>query len=171
MGHCAETRDMPVKVELEAMTPGHRANIQGDLAKPPFFLYGNVVEIPKDTCHQLKQFLYSVEPEFVNSQSFSTLTRKEGYIHNLPVEKRCVLVPKSPITIEESLPFTRQWWPSCDTRKHISVVTTEVAGIEQTVKDWGAWLKSQEECFYKQDKCRLYTNTGFQTLFGLAGTS
>jgi len=88
MGHCAGTSDMPVKVELEAMTPGHRANIQGDLAKPPFFLYENVVEIPKDTWHQLKQFLYNVEPEFVNSQSFSTLTRKKGYIHNLPVEKR-----------------------------------------------------------------------------------
>ena len=88
MGHCAGTSDMPVKVELEAMTPGHRANIQGDLAKPPFFLYENVVEIPKDTWHQLKQFLYNVEPEFVNSQSFSALTPKEGYILNLPVEKR-----------------------------------------------------------------------------------
>jgi len=36
MGHCAGTSDMPVKVELEATTPGHRANIQGDLAKPHF---------------------------------------------------------------------------------------------------------------------------------------
>jgi hypothetical protein len=49
---------MPIKVELEATTPGLRANIQGDLDKPLFFLYGNVVEIPKDTWHQLKQ-LYS----------------------------------------------------------------------------------------------------------------
>jgi len=48
MGHCAGTSHMP-KVELEVSTSGHRANIQGDVAKPPFFLYGNVVEIPKDT--------------------------------------------------------------------------------------------------------------------------
>jgi hypothetical protein len=141
MGHCAGISDMPVKVELEAMTPGCRANVQGDLAKPPFFLYGNVVDIPKDTWHQLKQFLYNVEPEFVNSQSFSALTRKEGYIHNLPVEKRHVVVPKSPMTIEEALPFTRQWWPSWDTRKHINVVTTEVAGIEQTCERLGSMVR------------------------------
>ncbi|AQK95270.1 putative inactive DNA (cytosine-5)-methyltransferase DRM3 [Zea mays] len=141
MGQRAGTNDMSVKVELEAMTPGRRANVQGDLAKPPFFLYGNVVEVPKDTWHQLKQFLYNVEPEFVNSQSFSALTRREGYIHNLPVEKRSVVVPKSPMTIEEALPFTRQWWPSWDTRKHISVITTEAAGIEQTCERLGGMVR------------------------------
>lgn len=47
MGQRAGTNDMSVKVELEAMTPGRRANVQGDLAKPPFFLYENVIEIPK----------------------------------------------------------------------------------------------------------------------------
>ena len=135
------TSDMPVKVELEAMTPGRRANVQGDLAKPPFFLYGNMVDIPKDTWYQLTQFLYNVEPEFVNSQSFSALTRKEGYIHNLPVEKRRVVVPKSPMTIEEALPFTRQWWPSWDTRKHISVVTIEVGEIEQTCERLGSMVR------------------------------
>ncbi|TKW24472.1 hypothetical protein SEVIR_3G052500v4 [Setaria viridis] len=141
MGRCAGTSDMPVKVELEAVTPGCRAKVQGDLAKPPYFLYGNVVEIPKDTWHQLKQFLYNVEPEFVSSQFFSALTRKEGYIHNLPVEGRHVVVPKSPMTIEEALPFTRQWWPSWDTRKHISVVTIEAAGIDQTCERLGRMVR------------------------------
>ncbi|CAL4910482.1 unnamed protein product [Urochloa decumbens] len=136
MGRSAGTSDIPVKVELEAMTPGCRVNVQGGLAKPPYFLYGNVVEIPKDTWRQLTQFLYNVEPEFVNSQFFSALARKEGYIHNLPVERRRVVVPKSPMTIE-ALPFTRQWWPSWDTRKHISIVTIEAAGIEQTCERLG----------------------------------
>jgi len=45
------------------------------------------------------------------------------------------------MTIDESLPFTRQWWPSCDTRKHISVVTTDVAGIEQTCERLGSMVK------------------------------
>ncbi|KAF8725778.1 hypothetical protein HU200_020334 [Digitaria exilis] len=161
MGRCAGTSDIPLKVELEAMTPGCRANVQGDLAKPPYFLYGNVVEIPKDTWSQLKQFLYNVEPEFVNSHFFSALSRKEGYIHNLPVEKRRVVVPKSPMTIEEALPFTRQWWPSWDTRKHISAVTIEAAGIEQTCDRLGRMVResrgvlSQERQMQIMHQCRV----------------
>ncbi|KAJ1261474.1 hypothetical protein BS78_09G032100 [Paspalum vaginatum] len=161
MGHCAGTSDMAVKVEHETMTPGRRANIQGDLAKPPYFLYGNVVEIPKHTWHQLTQFLYNVEPELVNSQFFSALTRNEGYIHNLPVEKRHAVVPKSPMTLEEALPFTRQWWPSWDTRKHISAVTTEVAGIEQTCERLGRMVResrgvlSQEKHMQIMHQCRI----------------
>ncbi|CAL4895839.1 unnamed protein product [Urochloa decumbens] len=161
MGRCAGTSDMPVKVELEAMTPGRRVNVQGGLAKPPYFLYGNVVEIPKDTWHQLTQFLYNVEPEFVNSQFFSALARKEGYIHNLPVERRCVVVPRSPMTIEEALPFTRQWWPSWDTRKHISVVTIEAAGIEETCERLGRMVResrgvlSQERQMQIMHQCRV----------------
>ncbi|XP_062179594.1 probable inactive DNA (cytosine-5)-methyltransferase DRM3 [Phragmites australis] len=160
MGRCAGTSDMPVKEELEAMTPGCRANVHGNLAKPPYFLYGNVVEIPKDTWHQLSQFLYNVEPEFVNSQFFSALMRKEGYIHNLRMERRCAVVPKSPMTIEEALPFTRQWWPSWDTRKHIHVVTTEVAGIEQTCERLGRMAResrgvlSQERQMHIMHQCK-----------------
>ncbi|GJM94509.1 hypothetical protein PR202_ga11157 [Eleusine coracana subsp. coracana] len=75
--------------------------------------------------------------EFLNSQFFSALTRNEGYLHNLPMERRHAVVPKSPMTIEEALPFTRQWWPSWDTRKHISVVSIEAAGIEQTCERLG----------------------------------
>jgi len=161
MGRSARISDMPVKEELEAMTPGRRANVRGNLAKPPYFLYGNVVEVPKDTWHQLTQFLYNVEPEFVNSQFFSALSRKEGYIHNLPVERRRFVVPKSPMTIEEALPFTRQWWPSWDTRKHISVVTIEPAGIEQTCDRLGRMVResrgvlSEEKQMQIMHQCRV----------------
>ncbi|PUZ63885.1 hypothetical protein GQ55_3G102100 [Panicum hallii var. hallii] len=155
MGHCAGTSGMPVKVELEATTPGRRANVRGDLAKPPYFLYGNVVEIPKDTWHQLTQFLYNVEPEFVNSQFFSALSRKEGYIHNLPAERRCFVVPKSPMTIEEALPFTRQWWPSWDTRKHISVVTIEAAGIEQTCDRLGRMVRESRGVLSEEKQMQI----------------
>ncbi|GJN36147.1 hypothetical protein PR202_gb24986 [Eleusine coracana subsp. coracana] len=136
MGRCSRTNGL-VKEEPEAITPGWRVNVRGDVASPPYFIYCNVVEIPKDTWHRLSQFLYNVEPEFLNSQFFSALTRNEGYLHNLPMERRHAVVPKSPMTIEEALPFTRQWWPSWDTRKHISVVSIEAAGIEQTCERLG----------------------------------
>jgi hypothetical protein len=44
---CTMITDIHVKLEFEAMTLGYHTNLQGDLAKPPFFLYENVIEIPK----------------------------------------------------------------------------------------------------------------------------
>uniref|UniRef100_A0A0E0PH57 SAM-dependent MTase DRM-type domain-containing protein n=1 Tax=Oryza rufipogon TaxID=4529 RepID=A0A0E0PH57_ORYRU len=159
--HRATTSDVSVKEEFDAMTPGIRRNVRSDVANPPYFLYGNVVEIPKATWRQLSEFLYNVEPEFVNSQFFSALSRKEGYIHNLPTEGRRNLVPRSPMTIEEAFPFTRQCWPSWDTRKQLNSVATEVAGIEQLcerlgkmVRDSGGYL-SQEKKMHIMHQCKL----------------
>ncbi|XP_062232395.1 probable inactive DNA (cytosine-5)-methyltransferase DRM3 [Phragmites australis] len=158
MGRCAGINDIPVKEELQVMIPGCRANVHGDLTRPPYFFNGNVVEIPKDTWRQLSQFLYNVEPEFVNSHFFSALMRKEGYIHNLPTERRHAV--KSPMTIEEALPFTKQWWPSWDTRKHIHVVTTEVVGIVQTCERLGRMIKesrgvlSQDKQMHIMHQCK-----------------
>uniref|UniRef100_A0A0D3G2X2 SAM-dependent MTase DRM-type domain-containing protein n=1 Tax=Oryza barthii TaxID=65489 RepID=A0A0D3G2X2_9ORYZ len=159
--HRATTSDGSVKEEFDAMTPGIRRNVRSDVTNPPYFLYGNVVEIPKATWRQLSEFLYNVEPEFVNSQFFSALSRKEGYIHNLPTEGRRNLVPRSPMTIEEAFPFTRQCWPSWDTRKQLNSVATEVAGIEQLcerlgkmVRDSGGYL-SQEKKTHIMHQCKL----------------
>ncbi|KAL6608143.1 hypothetical protein ACP70R_041206 [Stipagrostis hirtigluma subsp. patula] len=152
MGRCGGSSNMPIKEELESMTSGLRANIHGNLAKPPYFLYGNVVEIPKATWRQLSQFLYNVEPEFVNSQFFSALMRKEGYIHNLPTENRHVVDPSSPMTIDEALPFTKPYWPSWDTRKHISAVTTEVAGIEQICERLGRMARDSRGVVISQER-------------------
>lgn len=126
-----------VKEEFDAMASGPRPDVRPEIAKPPYFLYGNVVDIPKGTWHQLSDFLFNVEPEFLNSQYFSAVMRREGYLHNLPMETRHIVVPKSPMTIEDALPFTRQWWPSWDTRKHIGVVTLDVAEIEQMCEKLG----------------------------------
>jgi hypothetical protein len=118
-----------MKEEIHEVGSGSRAKIRGNLAKPPYFLYGNVIEITKETWNLLSGFLFGVQPEIVNTQLFSALARKEGYIHNLPTERRGV--PKSPVTIQDALPFTRQFWPSWDKRKQIYSVTSEVAGIDK----------------------------------------
>ncbi|KAL5202588.1 hypothetical protein ABZP36_013540 [Zizania latifolia] len=152
-----------VKEEFDAMTagPGIRAKVRSDIANPPYFFYGNAVEIPKSTWHQLSEFLYNVEPEFVNTHFFSALMRKEGYIHNLPTERRHHVVPKSPMTIEDAFPFTRQWWPSWDTRKHISSFTAEVAGTEQLCENLGKMIRdsrgiiSQEKKMHIMHQCKL----------------
>lgn len=101
------------------------------VAKPPYFLYGSVVNIPQDLWGKISQFLYTRVPEFVNSQFFSAITRKEGYVHNLPTENRFYILPKPPMTIEEAFPHTKKWWPSWDTRKQLSCISSEMAGLSQ----------------------------------------
>ncbi|KAK7348006.1 hypothetical protein VNO80_22554 [Phaseolus coccineus] len=101
-------------------------------AKPPFFLFGNVSNISYDSWGKMSQFLYGIEPEFVNSQSFSALDRIEGYVHNLPVENRFHILPKPPMTIEEAMPRTKKWWPPWDSRKQLSSIYCETSGVAQT---------------------------------------
>lgn len=120
-----------LKDECLDRTSGPGRNIRGDLAKPPFFIYASLVDINKNTWDWLSSFLFSIQPEYLNSQSFSALSRREGYIHNLPMERRHVAVPRSPMTIRDALPLVRQFWPSWDTRKHIDGVDLDVAGTEQ----------------------------------------
>ncbi|XP_057476461.1 probable inactive DNA (cytosine-5)-methyltransferase DRM3 isoform X2 [Actinidia eriantha] len=101
------------------------------VAKPPYFFYGNVTNISQECWRKLSQFLYAMEPEFANTQFFSALSRKEGYIHNLPSGNRSHILPKSPMTIEEAIPQTKKWWPSWDSRKQLSCINSEISGLLQ----------------------------------------
>lgn len=112
-------------------TPNLRSNVNGLLSRPPYFFYGNVVDVSQGTWRKLSQFLYETEPEFANSQFFSALIRKEGYLHNLPNDGRFHIVPKPPMTIEDALPHTKKWWPSWDTRKQLSSINSEATGVVQ----------------------------------------
>ncbi|XP_048544222.1 probable inactive DNA (cytosine-5)-methyltransferase DRM3 isoform X1 [Triticum urartu] len=120
-----------LKDECLERTSSPGRNIHGDLFKPPFFLYASLVDISKDTWNQLSSFLFNVQLEYLNSQSFSALMRKEGYIHNLPTERRHAAIPRSPMTIRDALPLIRRFWPSWDTRKQIDGVALGVVGTEQ----------------------------------------
>uniref|UniRef100_A0A0D9WCF3 SAM-dependent MTase DRM-type domain-containing protein n=1 Tax=Leersia perrieri TaxID=77586 RepID=A0A0D9WCF3_9ORYZ len=170
----ATTSNGSVKEESDAMAPGVGENVRSDIANPPYFFYGNVVQIPKATWQRLSGFLYDVEPEFLNSQYFSALSRKEGYIHNLPTERRRQVVPKSPMTIE--VPFTRQCWPSWDTRKQIAGVTSEVARVEdlckrpgKMIRDSGGFLSQEKKMHIMHQVERLLGYPRNHTnLFGLS---
>ncbi|KAJ4817784.1 DNA (Cytosine-5)-methyltransferase DRM2 [Rhynchospora pubera] len=105
---------------------------------PPFFLYGSVLSVSQATWGELSQFLFCIEPEFVNSQSFSAVERKEGYIHNLPSDRRHHILPRPPRTIEGVLPFTGKWWPSWDPRKQFNgMIQKEIAGVRQLCEQLG----------------------------------
>ncbi|KAG9459874.1 hypothetical protein H6P81_004382 [Aristolochia fimbriata] len=110
----------------------YRGNPQHMDDQMPYFLYGNVVDIPKQTWAKISQFLYHIEPEFVKTQLFSALKRTEGYIHNLPCGNRFHILPRPAMTIEDMFPHTKKWWPSWDTRKQLSCVRFENMGVDRT---------------------------------------
>ncbi|KAK7388054.1 hypothetical protein VNO78_22857 [Psophocarpus tetragonolobus] len=101
-------------------------------SKPPFFLFGNVSNIAYESWAKMSQFLYGIEPELVNTKSFSALDRIEGYIHNLPVENRFHVHPKPSMTIEDAIPRTKKWWPPWDSRKQLGSIYCETSGVAQT---------------------------------------
>ncbi|XP_065863897.1 probable inactive DNA (cytosine-5)-methyltransferase DRM3 isoform X2 [Euphorbia lathyris] len=101
------------------------------VAKPPYFFYGNVATVSFSTWTKISQFLYGIEAEFVDTRFFSALSRKEGYVHNLPTENRSYIHPKPPMSIEEAVPHTKKWWPSWDTRTKLSDISCVTNGIPQ----------------------------------------
>ncbi|KAL1832624.1 hypothetical protein ACET3Z_002275 [Daucus carota] len=132
------------------------------VAGPPYFFYGNVLNLSQDSWIKISQFLYAVEPEFVNTQFFSALSRKEGYVHNLPNENRFRLIPRSPMTIEEVIPSTKKWWPPWDTRKQISCINTDLTGISQQcnrleslLNDYGGLLSIDQQTDLLH-RCKIY---------------
>lgn len=96
-------------------------------AGPPHFYFENLALAPKDVWQTMSRFLYDIEPEFVDSIHFSAAARKKGYIHNLSIHARCPLEPRPPMTIQEALPHTQKWWPSCDIRTKLNCLLGRVA--------------------------------------------
>lgn len=115
------------KPTLSLPNPGR--SLSSVVAKPPYFLYGNVTNLCLDSWAKVSQFLYGVPPEFVDSQTFSALNRKEGYVHNLPREDRFYISPKGPMTIAETIPHAKKCWPSWDNRKQLSYISCESTGL------------------------------------------
>lgn len=134
------------------------------VAQPPYFFYGNVVDVSIDCWVKMSHFLYSLEPEFVNSQYFSALSRREGYLHNLPTTNRFHIPPEPPMTIQDAIPHTKKWWPSWDTRKHLSCINSGTGGISQLCERFEKLLRDsrgvlslqqQRDILHRSEKLNL----------------
>ncbi|KAF4364873.1 hypothetical protein G4B88_025592, partial [Cannabis sativa] len=121
-----------------------RRILNGVVAKAPYFLYANLGNLSHDAWVKISKFLYNLEPEFVNTHFFSSLSRKEGYIHNLPTEDRFHIVPKPPMTIQDAIPNTKKWWPDWDSRKQLNGISSEVNGISMLCDRLGRTLSSSD---------------------------
>lgn len=146
---------------VEPFNGNTRKNANRMVCQPPYFLYGNVINVGHESWEKVSSFLYGMEPEFVNTQFFSALSRKEGYVHNLPTENRFHILPKPPMTIEDALPQTKKWWPPWDTRKQLSLINSETCGISQLCDRLGRMVaESHGQPLYEHEKeilhhCRM----------------
>ncbi|KAL8124335.1 DNA (cytosine-5)-methyltransferase DRM2-like [Apium graveolens] len=115
----------------EGSTVIHR-NLPEAAIGPPYFYYENVALAPKGVWDTISRFLYDVQPEFVDSKHICAAARKRGYVHNLPIDKRFMLVPLPPRTIHDALPMTKRWWPSWDTRTKLNCLQTCIGSARLT---------------------------------------
>ncbi|GAB4825618.1 DNA (cytosine-5-)-methyltransferase [Ancistrocladus abbreviatus] len=160
LGSCTasyHSRKLPAdRVDMPKLSkPNACRSLDAMVAKPPYFLYGNVMNLSNDSWQKMSQFLYAVEPEFVNTQFFSALSRKEGYIHNLPTEGRVHIHPNSPMTIEDAIPHTKKWWPSWDTRKQLGCISSETTGISQICYNLEKILKDARGVLSAEQQTKL----------------
>ncbi|CAN0915603.1 Probable inactive DNA (cytosine-5)-methyltransferase DRM3 [Linum grandiflorum] len=136
-----ECEEKVVDNEIPSSFRSSRKPLNQMAASRPYFFYGNVTNLPAATWSKLSGFLHGVEPEFVNTQFFSALKRKEGYLHNLPLENRFHVLPKPPMTIQESIPESKQWWPDWDTRRQLTFINTDIVGVSQVCDKLGTMLR------------------------------
>ncbi|KAK8970321.1 DNA (cytosine-5)-methyltransferase DRM1 [Platanthera guangdongensis] len=150
---CPSTYDTFIKKEIPDHVPRNPSGNNHDIDQnSPFFFYGNVADVSQDTWQKLSQFLHGTKPEFANTQFFSAFIRKEGYLHNLPTVGRYHISPKSAMTIEEALPHTKKWWPSWDTRKQLSCINSETAGVAQLCDRLGRMVEASRGMLSKEQQ-------------------
>lgn len=152
--HSSSSAWMEEKVDPEICKVGNLKLKSGNkmAGKAPYFLYGNVLNLPYDSWSKVSQFLYDHQPEYANSQFFSALNRKEGYVHNLPTENRFRIPEEPPMTIQDVIPYAKNLWPPWDTRKQLTCISSETSGISQlcdrlgrTVSDCGGMLSPEKQ--------------------------
>ncbi|CAF2049948.1 unnamed protein product [Brassica napus] len=74
--------------------------------KRPYVFYGNIGELSPKEWSKISSFFFGIQPEHVDTRLCSTLSRKEGYMHNLPVENRFHIPPKPTRSVPPPPPST-----------------------------------------------------------------
>ncbi|XP_024014165.1 probable inactive DNA (cytosine-5)-methyltransferase DRM3 [Eutrema salsugineum] len=87
-----------------AMQPRLSQVLQPDVAKRPYFLYGNITELSPYWWSKISSFLDEIQPEHVDTRLFSAFHRLEGYVHNLPTENRFKILPRQQLTLQDRTP-------------------------------------------------------------------
>uniref|UniRef100_A0A1J3FZB1 DNA (Cytosine-5)-methyltransferase DRM2 n=1 Tax=Noccaea caerulescens TaxID=107243 RepID=A0A1J3FZB1_NOCCA len=114
-----ESKDNTYEVP-SAMQPRLSQRLDSDVARRPYFFYGNLGELTPKWWSKISSFLYGIHPEHVDTRLCSALRRTEGYVHNLPIENRFNILPEPRLTIQDAMPHVKSWWPQWDVRKYLN---------------------------------------------------
>ncbi|KAL3688233.1 hypothetical protein R1sor_014542 [Riccia sorocarpa] len=98
-----------------------------DVARPPYFFFENVENMPVGEWDLIRRHLFNIEPEIMDALNFSVCRRPRGYIHNLPLEGRELVLDKPPMTIQELMGSAAQHWPASDKRVKLNTIFTKSA--------------------------------------------
>lgn len=131
---------------------------QSLVAEPPYFFYGNVHNLHPEIWIKLSKFLYGTEPEFADTRFFSALSRREGYIHDLPRRNRFRVPPLPPTTINDTIPGTKKWWPSWDTRNQLSGISTDIDRLQVLCDRLGKMLTDSHGHLSPEQQRRILYN-------------
>ncbi|KAH9535763.1 hypothetical protein CY35_17G070500 [Sphagnum magellanicum] len=104
--------------------PVKQRYLSDEIKGAPFFYFENVASMPNEDWNRIKLHLFDIEPEYVDSLHFSACRRPRGYIHNLPIEGRKKILPDPPMTIQELMPQTKNFWPAWDPRTKLNCINT-----------------------------------------------
>ncbi|XP_019097138.1 PREDICTED: DNA (cytosine-5)-methyltransferase DRM2-like isoform X1 [Camelina sativa] len=102
------------------MQPRLSQSLGPNVAKRPYFFYGNLGELSPGWWSKISSFMFGIHPEHVDTRLCSPLRRTEGYLHNLPIQNRFNILPKPRLTIQDAMPLMKSWWPQWDIRKHLN---------------------------------------------------
>ena len=92
------------------------------MVRAPFFYFENVVS-SRSAWSTIQRHFHGIDPEFVDSKYFSCAKRERGYVHNLPIEGRELIISEPPLTIKDAFLDKSPYWPLWDTRKKLECIT------------------------------------------------
>ncbi|KAJ0229549.1 hypothetical protein HA466_0315710 [Hirschfeldia incana] len=89
---------------------------------PPYFYYEHPALAPRVVWEKISKHLCGVLPEFVDSKFVCAVSKKSGYVHNLPISNRYQCQPPPKLTVQELFPLFNRWWPTWDTRRKLNCI-------------------------------------------------
>ncbi|XP_010551200.1 PREDICTED: DNA (cytosine-5)-methyltransferase DRM1 [Tarenaya hassleriana] len=128
----------------KALQPRLSQTLDPGVARSPYFFYGNFA---------------NTSPHWWSKIS-KCVTRKEGYVHNLPTENRFHILPKPVTSMQDALPQLKSWWPSWDIRKHFNGICSST-GRESQLCDRLGHLLAESRGIPSEQQRKLILHQGY----------
>ncbi|KAJ0979989.1 hypothetical protein J5N97_015463 [Dioscorea zingiberensis] len=138
--------------EKNALEGSLKRNYPAEFMEPKASDSDFILKTLKKAKHAVLDDTEASSSKNIHKQPGVAFIRKEGYLHNLPIEKRFHILPKPPMTIEDALPHTKKWWPSWDTRKQLSCINFDSTGLDCLCQRLGKMMMDSQGVLSKEQQ-------------------